>query len=393
MWWRVAQAVGTHSPVPVAARPRRTVVTATYQPSLNGHSLPGSMRLPANVVGPVERLQHPPTIPVEAVPDPAPLLAPQPVEPVTEHHETVPSRPESPRPEPPVSIEAQMRRDGFTEPRGPNSPGSEVSFPLRKATKVGFGMTVAAAAVGQVMFFASFFGGTVWGYLGAAAIAAFAEVTMVGAGDSALRHKVEGNRGWQMLLAVSGAIAAGATVMQIAHWWSENVVMALTFGVASIAGWAVHIASGLIEANGYLRKRESWDAELARRQRKRESRDDVEYERRRADEENARQAAHRARVTAEMNLPASAPPPLSTISPAAAKPATKKSPRARAVPEPGEQATKQVAIDLGVRLGANTPSRLKAALTEAGYVLPRSSTTVENWCRDIKQLQGNVGRS
>jgi hypothetical protein len=295
-------------------------MTTAPERTTNGHHH-GSWYLPATVVGPTQALPQPRPVESSFAPDTAALATPQPVESMPEQHPTSPAasqpRPDEHVPAPPESIEKQMRRDGFEKPKGPEAPGSPVTFPLRKATKIGFAMTVAAAAVGQVMFFASFFGGTVLGYIGAAAIAAFAEVTMVGAGDSALRHKIEGNRGWQMLLAVSGSIAAGATVMQIAHWWAQEPVMALTFGVASIAGWAVHIASGLIEANGYLRKKGEWDAEVMRRQRKREAREDAEYERRRADHESDRQAARRARAAAEKDLPASAPQPVAATKPAA----------------------------------------------------------------------------
>src|SRR5699024_4176148 len=99
----------------------------------------------------------------------------------------------------PVDVETEMRRDGHIKPHGPRTNQElDVSFPLRGAIKVGFAMTVAAAAIGQTLFFASFFGGGLVGYGLAVLIAAFAEVTMIGSGDGALRHKVEGNVGWHL---------------------------------------------------------------------------------------------------------------------------------------------------------------------------------------------------
>src|SRR5699024_5064774 len=110
------------------------------------------------------------------------------------------------------------------------------------AIKIGFAMTVIAAGVGQTLFFAGFFGGGLTGYALEVGIAAFAEVTMIGAGDSALRHQVERNKGWQSLLLVSAAVALAATAMQVAHWMADaEPVMALTFGAASLLGWVVQI--------------------------------------------------------------------------------------------------------------------------------------------------------
>lgn len=222
-------------------------------------------------------------------------------------------------------LETQMRRDGYRPPGGPDDTHElPVSFKLRHAIKAGFGMTVLAAAVGQTLFFAGFFGGGLAGYGLAVLIAAFAEVTMIGSGDAALRHKVEGNQGWQLLLAVSALVAVGATVMQVAHWSAENQpVMALTFGAASLLGWIVHITSGLITAAGYLARRHEWDAELARRRRKREARADAAHERHLAEWQTQRQATRRA--VAEVEPPAADP---ATPEPAGPEPATQAKPAA-----------------------------------------------------------------
>jgi len=173
----------------------------------------------------------------------------------------------------PVTVVEAMERDVWNRPTGPRDQHElPVTFPLRHAIKIGFAMTVIAAGIGQTLFFAGFFGGGLTGYALAVGIAAFAEVTMIGAGDSALRHKVERNNGWQSLLLVSAAVAVGATTMQVAHWMADDEpVMALTFGAASLLGWVVHIASGLIAAHGHLAREDAYQAELDRRRQKQEA--------------------------------------------------------------------------------------------------------------------------
>lgn len=236
----------------------------------------------------------------------AALMAPSPVAP------TPPAGPVEPQV---PNFEADMRREGYERPRGPDEPGSEVSFSLRRVKGLGFGMTVAAAGAGQVLFFSEFFGGGWVGWGAAGFIAAFAEVTMIGSGDSALRHKVEGAKGWKILLVVSASIAIAAGIMQIGHWWGQSVAMALTFGIASVAGWAVHISSGVIAANNYLRRKAVWDAELARRRARWEQREQAEYDRLRVAEEDARMAARRGMREAAERTASLAPPAVERTTP------------------------------------------------------------------------------
>lgn len=290
---------------------------------------------------------------LDAGPAPEPALTPP-------GRGPVPHPPPNPEPAEPLAepagsapVEEAMGRDGWVRPTGPTDRHElAINYPLRHAIKIGFAMTVIAAGVGQTMFFAGFFGGGLTGYLLAVGIAAFAEVTMIGSGDSALRHKVERNNGWQMLLGVSAAVAVGATTMQVAHWMAQDEpVMALTFGAASLLGWVVHIASGLIAANGHLAREDAYLAELARRRQKRE-------------------AAEDAALAAEP-----APKPARTVTTSRRKPQA-------AVEQ--KRATKSIALQIGADQGARTPAQLRDALKQAGYSLPASSSTLENWARELR---------
>lgn len=51
------------------------------------------------------------------------------------------------------------------------------------------------------------------------------------------------------------------------------------------------------------------------------------------------------------------------------------------------RATVEDAVAIGLDRGVNTPKPLKEALAEAGFVLPSSATTIENWCARIKAKQ------
>lgn len=284
-------------------------MTAIDDRPVNGHKVNGHGHghrwapfQPIPELGPAEPL----TQPLPAVTNTGEMAEPAPA--------PTPEPAAEPPADTPVDLDTEMRRDGYRPPDGPTDTHTlPVNFPLRHAIKAGFAMTVLAAAVGQTLFFAGFFGGGLLGMGLAILIAAFAEVTMIGSGDGALRHKVEGNAGWQLLLAVSALVAVGATVLQVAHWLAEQQpVMALTFGAASLLGWLVHIVSGLIAANGYLARRAEWDDELDRRRRKRESRADAEQERRLAEWETQQQAVRRAAEHVE-------PPPAEPSQPKPAK--------------------------------------------------------------------------
>lgn len=177
-----------------------------------------------------------------------------------------------------------------TEPDPPLTP-VRPEYPLRRLQSVGLAMTVAMAAVGQILFWREFFGGGTAALAGAVAIAAAFEVLMIGATDTALDHKASGSPWWRVLFPV-GALAAGvAATVQLLHW---PATMGIPFAAAALIGWGAHAISGWIRAQHYQQEKAFYDGEIDRRRRKAESRADAEYERRRAEWDTPRQAAARA---------------------------------------------------------------------------------------------------
>jgi hypothetical protein len=196
-------------------------------------------------------------------------------------------------------FEEDMRREGYVKPAGPGERGSKVRFPLRHVKGVGFLMTVLAAGTGQVLFYLDSFGKDLDGWLLALFMAAYAEVSMVGTGDDALYHKCQGNKGYKGQLWVSGMVALAATVMQLLHWWDESPAKAITFAVASMTGYATHIKSGLIAADGYLRDLAVYNAELDRRRAAWDERVQEQYRQWVADRNAHREAVERQRALEE----------------------------------------------------------------------------------------------
>ncbi|TDX84962.1 hypothetical protein [Amycolatopsis arida] len=163
--------------------------------------------------------------------------------------------------------------------------------------------------------------------------------------------------------------AEGVLALPERWHWTGTVAAVL---IPALLAYFVHAFSKALKTFTDQRR-----SERQAEEREREAR--AEAERRRA-EQQARARADAERKAREQQ-PREATKFTTAARPAARTPATR----------PGETATKSVAIDVGVRREASTPSKLKAALTDAGYALPKSPTTVENWCRDIRQqLQANA---
>lgn len=132
-------------------------------------------------------------------------------------------------------------------------------FRLSRLKKVAYGMSVTTGALGQVLFLGSVFGGTFFGYLAAAGMAAFAEFVMAASGDASLDHRVH-RRAWKLMLALSLIVACYAGGNQIAHFWHSNKALAAMFAGASVAGFLLHILDGHIRAAAYLRELSAWEA-------------------------------------------------------------------------------------------------------------------------------------
>lgn len=277
-----------------------------------------------------------------------------------------------------ASLAAQQRLS-TTAPPVPELPPlppvpARPQYPLHKVERLGFAMTTAVAAIGQVLFFREWFGGGVAATVAAIAVAACFEVTMIGAGDGALRHRVHQQRGWPLMLAISGFVAIGATVLQLLHWMPISVGIAITFALASLVGWIVHTATGWITGSGYLDAKHTHDAEVERRNRKSEARADAAYARQLAEHETTRQAAARAVAEADPG----------TGAPAAG---TARASKSKTGQHSRPQLDRDTAIGLIRRhLPADTTSAAaRALLTEQGYRVDRDDRTLRRWIADARQ--------
>jgi hypothetical protein len=116
-----------------------------------------------------------------------------------------------------------------------------------------------------------------------------------------------------------------------------------------------------------------------------------------ADAEAQREAARKAelaRIEARVKADAEAKKEADRVAranqpapdPAPAKPTlpTPRGPSRKTGTEEPRKATIDDALRIGLARGINKPSPLKQALTDEGFALPASPTTVENWCKRLK---------
>lgn len=147
-----------------------------------------------------------------------------------------------------------------------DQPPVPPEFKLGKLRKVAYAMSIAAGAVGQILFLGSEFGGEPWHYAAASGLAAFAEFVMASSGDASLEHRAE-HRAWKLMLGLGVTVACYAASMQLLHFWDENRALAATFAGASVAGFALHVLDGHIRVAAYLRDLEVWERRQADKQR------------------------------------------------------------------------------------------------------------------------------
>lgn len=290
----------------------------------------------------------------------------------------------TPAPAPPAPAQPELSEqdepDAPPEPVEPDEDTYEVTFPLRKAKDVGFAMSILLAALGQVLFFRElfigWFGHPALSTIGALGIAACFEVGMIGAGDEAMHKRARNVGSWKLLLATSAFVAVVAVTVQTLHWM-PNVGLSVTFGFASMIGWIIHMVSGWVRANGYRQAVTRYTADKAERDHYlRAIRD-----RKLAAWETRQEAARRAVEYVATPKPEPEPPaktPAARNAPAKPRSTSNKTAKAAV-------AKKSDAVRVGVAEQARTPRVLRAALEHAGYTMPASTSTVENWCREIKR--------
>lgn len=256
-------------------------------------------------------------------------------------------------------------------------------------------LSVIAGLAGQIYGFAEFFGGGVFGWGIAAVLGGVFEFMMVTCSSRGLRAIGE-NRSWREFVPflVIGTAAAGfAAYMNVNHF-----VGFLGLAACSITaiGYLAHVFSHLYDELERRKTLAAWELEKTRVENEIQARaaaERAEYEQYRRAQIQARAEAERAALTAHGTAPPpAAPTPSAPTSPSgsAAPPPAAKTPAKRSQKKSPGRATKAEAVRIGVDQKLATPAALRAGLTEAGYTLPASTSTVENWCRAIKaQLQDN----
>ncbi|UJW36950.1 hypothetical protein L3Q67_45125 (plasmid) [Saccharothrix sp. AJ9571] len=259
----------------------------------------------------------------------------------------------------------KFQRKPPTEPDQPNYWG-------RKGLVGVYWIAILTGAIGQVIFFGQLFNMGWPGYAAAAIIATTAETIMVSAGDTAMHLRAQGRRKsqWVPFLLIAFTAASAASGMNLTHWWSQNVSMAIIFGGIAFLGFLLHVIHGFGEGTQFKAEQKAYLDAVAEYEAKLEAEDAAQ---RKAAEKAAREATK----------PPAPATRTESAAPAVVKPQTRKTTSAES---PVDKAT---AVALGVKHAATTPSALKNVLTEAGHALPSSDTTIKNWCREIKQAVGS----
>ncbi|MBE1580478.1 hypothetical protein ACFORH_43065 [Amycolatopsis roodepoortensis] len=293
----------------------------------------------------------------------------------------------SPAPAPPASVAAAPTSLPQPMPRvvddpppvrlkKPEPPGPK-HFRTAGALSVGYWMSVGVGAVGQIASVGSLIASgldgkmKILGYVAAAFGAAFAEITMIGAGSSSLKRRYAGGT-WKSLLLIACLVCAYATSLNVLHWAPIQFGLAVMFGGGSLIGFAAHTMAEHLAAKDYEIRLAEYNAAVAERDAKIEAQ---AASRRRAEEKALRDAVK------------TVPQPSAEPAPVAAAPVKQTKP-AQAKPSSTGVVDKQTAVQLGIARQARTPAMLKEALVKEGHELPASDTTIKNWCREIKQHIG-----
>jgi hypothetical protein len=240
-------------------------------------------------------------------------------------------------------------------------------------------LSVLAGLTGQVFGFAEFFGGTAIAWVIAVVLGGTFEFMMVACSSRGLRAIGLGRtwREFTPFLFLGTGAASFAAYMNLNHFEGWLGMAAAT---VSMLGYSAHVFSHLYDELEHRKQLHEWEIDKA----------EIEAEiKTRAEAERAEYDAYRSQVAEQRTrgLAAGAPtprpadPPRQHTSPAAkatAKAANAKPSRG------GGKPSKDEAVRIGVERNAATPAKLRDALIAAGYKLPASSSTIENWCKVIK---------
>lgn len=353
--------------------------TATQPPAPNPNT-PETVR-DSPIPDPAETMPQPPATAPEDNQERSTALVP--VAPAAPSTPPPPPVPAPPPPPPPPDMLAPPKAPELVIPPKPHRPETGVVNWWAKAFPHIVWLSVIAGLAGQIFGFAEFFGGTAIAWTIAVVLGGTFEFMMVACSSRGLRA-IGLNRSRKEVapFLLLGTAAAGfAAYMNVNHFegW-----LGLAAGVVSGLGYAAHVFSHLYEELEHRKEFKNWEREkiaVQREIKERAARERMRYETFQAElAEQRREATRRAvkppmAITSGTSTPPPALPRSSTANPTTSKKSGSKTPG---------KATKDEAVRIGVEQKAATPARLRDALLAAGYALPSSSTTVENWCREIK---------
>lgn len=255
-------------------------------------------------------------------------------------------------------------------------------------------VSVAAGLLGQFVGWTEIFGGGAIAMIIAGLLGGVFEFFMVSGSARGLKALGRGRSWWQVaaFMLVGTACAGLAFYMNLNHFSGELALAGKASAACTLLGYSAHVFGHLFDKLEDRREFLAWKAEAERVKKLIAEREEAARAAHDAEQEAIREArVARIKATARETSPkddasgsstgtASAPTTAPATPSGAAKPAGRK-------PANGEsnRATKADAVRIGVEQRISTPAPLKAALKAAGFVLPNSSSTVENWCREIKR--------
>lgn len=292
---------------------------------------------------------------------------------------TPPAAEQSPqRPQPPA-------RPELVAPVRPEPPRLGRCEDLaRWASIAGYAVSVGVGAFGQIMFFGTWLAGMLpapGNWIAAVLGAAFAEIAMIGAGNSSLVKRRDGGS-WRLLLAVASLVCAGAVTMQVAHWLPSGFGIALVFGLGSFIGFLIHMVIEHSKLHDHEHALATYETELAayRAERQRRYAEDLA-----AYEQVSNQTSDRPVGQSEPT--GSAEPPVAPASETDSTPARPS--RRRATPKPETRSPKSAAAPAAGQLdpaevrawaqaqGAGA-DRTRRHFAQLGYAVP-SERTLRRW--------------
>lgn len=269
------------------------------------------------------------------------------------------------------------------EPKGPSLGRAEQTGHL--ASIAGYVLSVGVGAFGQIMFFGEWLEAmipTPGNWVAAAIGAAFAEIGMIGAGNSSLTKRRDGGT-WKLLFAVACFVCAGAVTMQVAHWMPKGFGVALVFGLASFVGFLIHMVIEHSKIRDFEDRKAVYAKELAAYQAEQHARyehDLAEYNAAVASQRERAEADRKRADRAQQPGPAETTRDLSYGTPSA-RPVEPKPKKAHSQRKPDNERKvldKDTAYAWSKAHGHPGPTAVKKYFDGKGYET-RSISTLRDW--------------